>query len=321
MAYRDPAAAARERVRQARAEVERHEERVTPELLEQLDPSERRELEGAASRVDAALPDELEALDRDALLASLPALADYETKLTGAIAAAPRLAKEYNRLPRTFPKRRRTKFFYQFMDIYAAQTAALRRSLHERVVALDGQATLVSARQRYDDDVMDPFLVEAELTVDEVPLRLQVQAVHANTTDRTGMPRVASLGFALFVRTRPSTPAVKIELQGLDDRLLKWLRIKDEPSIGHEAFDDAFFIHGSEQDAARLLRPAVHEPLLELANTRQVELATADGLGSLQWLTSAHGAWGLEPAIATMIAVRATPPVRLLRRARSTSSD
>lgn len=318
MAYRDPAAAARERVRQARAEAERHEERVTPELLDQLDENKRRDLEHAASEVDAALPGELESLDRDRLLASLPALADYEAKLKDAIAAAPRLAKQYNRLPRTFPKRRRNKFFYQFMDIYAAQTAALRRKLHDEILELDPEATLVSARQRYDDDVMDPYLAEAELTVERAPLRLQVQALHGNTTDRTGMPRVASLGVALFVRTRPSTPQVRLELQGLDDRLLKWLRIKDEPSIGHEAFDDAFFIHGTEQDAARLLRPAVHEPLLKLARERQVELVTGDGLASLQWLTHNPSDIALESAVATMIAIRSTPPVRLLRRTRTT---
>lgn len=321
MAYRDPAAAARERVRQARAEVERHEERVTPELLAQLATSQREGLEDAAGRVDAALPGPLEELDRDALLASLPVLADYEAELTAAIAAAPRLAKEYNRLPRAFPKRRRNKFFYQYMDIYAAQTAALRKSLHESVLAIDGGATLLSARQRYDDDVMEPFLVEAELTVDRAPLRLQVQALHANTTDRTGMPRVASLGMGLFVRTRPSTPHLRIELQGLDDRLLKWLRIKDEPSIGHEAFDDAFFIQGTEQDAARLLRPEVYEPLLELASERQVELTTGDGLAGLQWLAPASARAHLEPAIATMVAIRNTPPVRLLRRQRAGRGD
>ncbi|HHH28609.1 MAG TPA: hypothetical protein ENK57_09725 [Polyangiaceae bacterium] len=317
MAYRDPAAAARERVRQARAEVERHEERLTPELLAQLDVEGRDALQEAASKVDAALGDSLEKLDRDALLRSLPLLADYEAKLTKAIAAAPRLAKEYNRLPRTFPKRRRTKFFYQYMDIYAAQTAGLRRRWHERILGLDPDAALISARSRYDDEMEDPFLVEAELTVERAPLRLQVQGLHANTTDRTG---IGSLGIALFVRTRPSTPSLRIELQGLDDRLLKWLRLKDEPSIGHEAFDDAYFIHGTEQDARRLLRPDVHEPLLRLAHGRRVELETGDGLASLQWLADAEGQWMIDPAIATMIAVRNTPPVRLLRRERSSTS-
>lgn len=314
MAYRDPATAARERVRQARAEVERHEERVTPELLAQLDSGERRRLEDAASSVDAALPEQLESLDAETLLASLPLLASYRDELERAIAEAPRLAKRYNRLPRAFPKRRKTKFFYQFMDIYAADTARLRRDLHEQILSFDADAALVSNRSRYDDDVMEPFLAEAEMTVEGAPLRLQVQALHANTTDGTGVPRIASLGAALFVRTRPSAPRLRLELQGLDDRLLKWLRLRSEPEIGHASFDDAFFIHGTEEDARRLLRPPVHEPLLALAAMSQVELASGGGLASLQWLGRAHTSLMLDEAVATMIAIRQTPPVHLLRR-------
>jgi hypothetical protein len=282
-----------------------------------METEERDRLEGQARWLSDHLADELERLDHEQLLAVLPAIATYRKTLESVIAEAPLLARRFNRLPRTFPTRQSTKFRYEYFDIYSPSTTAMRDEIHGWIRQIDGEANLISARTRYDDQTMEPCLAEAELTVERAPLRLQVQGQHTATANQDGLPVIGARAYALFVKTRPSTPELRLELQGLDHRLLKWLRLWNEPEIGHAVFDDMYFIHGTEEDARRLLRPEVHEPLLSLAEgCHQVELTVGDGLARLEWVDRGRSKEGLGWGVKTLVAVRNTPPVRLLRKPR-----
>ncbi|MCA9623104.1 MAG: hypothetical protein KC731_28995 [Myxococcales bacterium] len=311
MAYRDASVAARARVREAQERVQLLEERITPALLEHLDAAQRDELRAAAAAVDAEVSEEVEAMTIEAAQAALPLLARFEEALQAAVEVAPELAKAFNRIPRTFAPRGAPVNPYAFPDVYHPEQVDLRNLLHGWIRERDPKANILSARPGYDDTEMSPWLVEARFTLDSAPLRLQVMP--AGTVD--GAFGLLPFDLSLFVRTRPSTPDLRLTREGMGDGVLKLLRLAKEANLDDEPFDDTFFVHASDEVASRVLRPTVRAALLEVAASERIELSIVDGVARLDW-TEKGPPHRLEPAILALQLIRKTPPVRLLRPAK-----
>jgi hypothetical protein len=311
MAYRDPAEAARARLRDARAELLHHEERVAPELLGQLAAADRRALEERAARVGEAVDEDLARMDVAAMEAALPLVRDYAEHLRRVVGAAPKLAQRFNRLPRTFPKKDAPPPYYEFPDIYDKVHQQARAAVHRAVRKLDPQAGLESAKRGYDDVLAKPMLAAARMELDGA--RIRVLVTHQRLPGETKGILYHS---ALQVRTRPSTPKLSLSVTDPIDSLLLWLRIRSEPSVGDQAFDRAFFIRGDADAAALVLRPDVQRALMELPRSWRFSLEVGDGLARLCWSETEPGN-KLEEAATAIAAIRNTPPVRLLRPRRA----
>ena len=321
MAYRDPLVAARAKLKQAHMRVDEIEERMTEEILSHLPPTLAETVRQFRLQVTSE-PSDLPAVrDRIAVLRA------YRATLDQVVKRAPKLERNFNRLPRTYPKRIKASR-YQFPDIYSPPNIKLRDKVHACVREMDAEAELVDESKRYFDHQPDPYLVDAKFRVERTPLRLHLSTdVSEQPVNQSSFQYRAFLIYAdycLLARTRPSLPPFELYPQSWMDRVTTWLRRQRDQHVGHDEFDDAFVVDADDDAAQRLLTEDICEALLSLASIGEPHLTVKNGLARLEWREpnrSSHRpeVVGLKTASRALAMLRNAPPVKLLRKTKRKS--
>jgi hypothetical protein len=304
MAYRNPLTAARAKALVARERVDERFERVTDELLARLPTALAGEL-SSFRRLFTHEPTTLEGWQKYAV-----DLGDYARLLEQAIERAPRLERGYNRLPRSFPKRLKCRHEYRFPDAYNKLNQRVRAAIRKNVRSLDAEAELLDEGKRYYDRVVNPYLVEALFRFERAPLRFYAQVeiialgLGTSTTD---------VYYSLMTRTRASTPEFEITPETFWKRVDKFFGVQRDAQVGRAKFDQTFVVDAGE-DVLRLLTADVCEALMAIGTKRSPTLVVANGTAHLSWHEKNAIHRGLEPAAHALAALRAAPPVKLLRK-------
>ncbi|MBW2527640.1 MAG: hypothetical protein JRI23_25890 [Deltaproteobacteria bacterium] len=306
MAYRDPVAAAEQRVAAAREEVAERLERVRPELLGRLPKRLRARLERAAHQagLDPEGLEELEQLERG--------LARYRELLDEALSLAPEIDASYNRLPRDFPDRRPVSS-YVYVDVYHERYQTLRSGVHDRIAELDPTATVFDRVPRYFDFEERPFLVEATFRYERHPMRLQATATGLAASNQQGVGLYNYVLFQLVTRVRLSAPSMRLCPEGWTGGLLAALRLRRDVQVGQEAFDDAFLVDVAPVDAERVFSSALCDALLRVAEIDVPSLDVRSGVAVLEWREKNEPARGLAAALEALVALRTLEPISLVR--------
>lgn len=326
MAYRDPVAAALARVAEHRQVVDGLEERITPALLDQLPAQLSADLETSSANVEAMLARVDAERDLELMRSAVEVLTHHTALLEEAIARAPKLGRKFNRLPRVMPERATPTFAFQFPDVFSKAQLSLRETLHADIDALDPKARLFDRRAGYFDGTPSPYLVEAGFRVDYNPLRLQVCARQHDTFTTTGLNVVVESCYSLVTGVRPSTPPMKLSIEGLKSSLLSGLGLLRDAKIGDDELDPAFVIDADAEDARRVFDAAARRALSKLTKQAKIRVVTIENeLARVEWeeevsvRATADGdprrplvCAGLHPAVDLLVAIRATPPTPLL---------
>lgn len=323
MAYRDPLAAARSRLTEARKHVVSLEERITPALLDQLPEALTNKLTAANEAAERAAEDS----SLEGVQEAIACCGRYAELLEEAIEKAPRLGRNFNRLPRAFPERTAPYFDYQLPDIFATPLLSLRGSLHAEIDRVDPKARLFDKRAGYFDSLTTPYLVEACFRVDYDPLRLQVTGFHQEVYRTTGTHWEVTSAYCLLTGVRPSTPELKLTVDGMKTGLLAMIGMLRDTDVGDAEIDRVFVVDTDPEDAERVLRAEVKEALREVMKNGTISIVEVrDGLARIEWqedvvIRARSGApvraftsSALAPAVALLRGIRATPPTPLLRQ-------
>jgi hypothetical protein len=328
MAYRDPVAAARARVEEAQRFVDGLEERITPALLEQLPANLSASLTAAAQAATDATKRAEKKGELELMRAAEKALGAYADWLEKAVARAPRLGRNFNRLPRHYPERATPHFAYEFPDVFSKAQLSLRESLHTAIDGIDPKARLFDRRTGYFDANVAPYLVEACFRVDWNPIRLQVCCLQRPVNRTTGYHVELLTTYGLYTGVRPSTPELRVTPDGLASGFLSMLGMLRDTEIGSSELDEALVIEADPEDAERVLAASVRAALLQLMRSGELQvLEIRDGLARVEWqedvtIRASYGGeprhpftcTGLTDAVDVLVGIRRTPPTPLLRR-------
>jgi hypothetical protein len=308
--YRDRSVAVRAEIEARRASVERLEARMAPALTGRLPLKLRALLMASRKRLADAEQAARAASDAEILVALGAALEHRADALERALAAAPRIERDYNRLPRTFPPAAPEIATYLLPDIFDEATQAVRERAHAAVLRIDADARLRDRRPGYFDRLEQPYLVDAELRHEGTPLRFVVGGFPV-MRDPRGLVLPFVVPHAASALLRPSAPVVRVWPAKLLDRALRGLGMQRDVRIGRASFDDLFIVDGDPERAAEALAP-VAETLLELGS-HAPELDVRSGLAQIRWREREQAATALSLAAGVLAALRALPPLPLTR--------
>lgn len=321
-------AAARARVNEAKTVVASLEDRITPELLDKLPKALANDLYDAEVEADALVSAIDTSPELGAMREAVKALETVAEKLEAAIARAPRLARDFNRLPRAFPKRTGMRAEYHFPDIFSKPQLSLRQSLHEAIDAIDPKARLYDRRTGYFDTQAVPYLVEACFRSGWEPIRLQVSARQLNVQRTTGYHVELVSSYCLITGVRPSTPALELTVDGMKSSMLSMLGFLRDTNIGDSELDESFVVDADAEDAERVLTGPVRAALRRTMRHGEVRvLQIEEGHARLEWQEDvtikcrysgdpAHPftSHAFADAVDVLVGIRQTPPVPLLKR-------